>query len=238
MELKDLEQEYKKLQNKLYYQRKMAALKANPEAYEEFKRKDRARVKKYYLKKMAAKDNKLPDTIEGLKEHIKKLKRQECYRRSYAKIKADPVKYAKMIERNREYYLKKKAEKAVIKAAEDVVNQPIPDVNEPHWNYPEIIGISNNAADKNQVVGAENKENTANNENYVKEAIIDKMDTQDEDVAKAYENFICSIKAYVPNIMHTFEIYKAFGNYVKAYEKFLKKSKQTLLDEITKLFNK
>ena len=238
MELKDLEKQYKKIQRQLYYKKKMEALKANQEAYEEFKRKERARVKKYRdLKKMNKKETNMPKTVEELKKEIKKLKAKEACRRYYTKLKADTERYAKKLASIRERYNKKKAEKAVIKAAEEVVNQPITDVNEPHWNnYP--TGIANNEADKNQVVGIENTEKATDDTEYTKEAIIDKMEIQDEDVSKAYENFINCIKAYVPNILHTFEIYKAFGNYVKAYEKFLDTKKKYLLDKITDLFNK
>lgn len=248
MEIKDLEKQYKKIQKQLYYRKKKEALKANPEAYEEFKRKDRERQRTYYWakKKQNTEPVKKSATVEELKAEIRRLKCKENSKKYYAKIKADPERYSKLLELNKErlrkYRAKKKAEKAVVKAAEDVVNQPVPDVNEPHWNYPQIIGIANNEADKNIVVG-EDQVGTVNEEGDIENvnlynASADNTEPEDEEVAKAYENFINSIKAYVPNVINTFEIYKAFGDYVKAYEKVLKKSKQALLDEITKLFNK
>ena len=128
MELKDLEKQYKKIQKQLYYKKKKEALKANPEAYEEFKRKDRERQRTYYWakKKQNTEPVKKSATVEELKAEIRRLKCKENSKKYYAKLKSDPERYAKMLELNKErlrrYRAKKKAEKAVVKAAEEVVN--------------------------------------------------------------------------------------------------------------------
>ena len=233
MELKDLKQEYKKMQKRYYYQAHMAKLKADPEKYEEFKRKDRERQRKYYWAKRQNKtqDIKKPETVESLRAKIKKLMQRENNRKTYAKLKADPERYAKTLERNREYYLRKKAEKEQERANKLAENTEVAidyleqNKEEPHWNFPRLA-VANNTEEK-ETEQAETSD-----------CVDNKEDTKDPEVAKAYENFISSIKAYVPNITHTFEIYSAFGKYVKAYEKFLESNKKVLLDEIIKLFNK
>ena len=128
MELKDLEKKYKKIQKQYYYKAKMAKIKADPEKYEEFKRKDRERQRVYYWakKKQNTEPVKKSATVEELKAEIRRLKCKENSKKYYAKLKSDPERYAKMLELNKErlrrYRAKKKAEKAVVKAAEEVVN--------------------------------------------------------------------------------------------------------------------
>lgn len=242
MELKELEKQYKKIQRQLYYKKRQEALKANPEAYEEFKRKDRERQRVRYLanKKQNTEPVKKPSTVEELKAEIRRLKCKEVSKRYYAKLKADPERYAKLLEVNKErlrkYRAKKKAEKAVVKAAEDVINQPVTDVNEPHWNYPEIIGIANSREDKNQVVGIAKEAEACETMDVACDNNGEEI--TDEAVSKAYDNLINAIRAYVPNFIHTSEIYRALDRYINAYSMFLESNKKVLLSEIIKLFNK
>lgn len=234
MELKDLEKQYKKIQKQLYYKKRLEALKANPEAYEEFKRKDRERQRVRYLakKKQNTEPVKKSATVDELKAEIKRLKNKEAYKRAYAKLKADPEKYAKMIERNRKYYLKKKAEKQ-----KDILTvKPIEGTTD-KFDLTKFVRI---------------KETTDNPVNIIEEMEPNKEDSKtifvacntsveeitEEEVNKVYDNLINAIRAYVPNFIHTSEIYRALDRYINAYSMFLESNKKVLLSEIIKLFNK
>lgn len=250
MELKDLEQQYKKIQKQLYYKKRQEALKANPEAYEEFKRKDRERQRARYLakKKQNTEQVKKPTTAEELKAEIRRLKCKEVSKRYYAKLKADPERYAKMLELNKErlrkYRAKKKAEReeflAAANKAVEFYNATAEEETKPINLSDSIIGIANNVNDKNIVVG-EGKVGTVSEEGNIENVPLyssKEMEVKEEDVNKAYDNLINTIRAYVPNFIHTSEIHRALDRYINAYSMFLDSNKKVLLSEIIKLFNK
>ena len=135
-------------------------------------------------------------TIEELRKELRKLKHKEYNRRAYAKVKADPEKYAKVIERNRAYYFKKKAEKQ------------------------EFLAAANKAVEFYNATAED--ANPINLSDSIEEISMPNVDiTPEPTLEEAYNNFRAKINKYFVDVTAEYSILNAFELYINAYKKYI-----------------
>jgi len=211
----------KKESQRLYWRKHFAEIKADPARYEEYKRKERERVRRYRLRlksggiKMDKKT--LSNDVEELKKEIKRLKTKEAGRKYYDKLKKDPERYQKYLARQREKAAKrqaaKKVEKITLLAAAHKVTEQSETIK------PIDLSDSIKELDIKPFVDIKESED--------KHSVGIAKPTLDE----AYHNFREKIRKYFADVTAEYSILNAFELYMNVY-------KEDLLNKIKELFNK